>query len=673
MIVSNSIALQDHMTPVLRYIIQTMNMMISNMQRLDARSNLVGTDAFSAMRRNIASAEIALDQMERELNQMYHSSNATASSFGGWGARLIGVWSTLQLIRQAISAIGRIAAVADEYTSLNARLSLINDGLQTQSELQEKIMRSANQTRSSYAATASLVTKIGMTGAMKTNDDAIAFAEKVNMLLKIGGGTNSENEASLLQLSQAMGSGQLQGDEFKSLKENAPALMSAIADGLGISMQQMKQMATAGELTTEKIIGAFESMDKEIREQFMALPRTFGENATVMSNLMTAWIGKFMETGFALWRINERFTQFVNWLYSAQGQNLLDIVANTLNVIVFALDLIVSLFVGFWSMISEAGPVFESVLTGIIVAGFFALAPLIWSGVTALGALVATAATAVAPFLPIVLIVGVITFELRRMGITFEQIFATIGSVAGTVIAFVINRFIDLINFVGKTAVFIQNAFNHPVWAIQTLFYNMINAVLSFFESLINGIIDGWNWIASGVNSIPGVEVKTFEHVSLSSKNPMSKPATPAGLNSWKNIDYVDSAKFAEKGAAFATGLLSKGEDAMRKSKGAGGTDVEKQLGEGKNIGDVGKVGKVGKIEDKVNIADEDLKMLMDIVTKDRVNQINLSVQTQSPVIHNSATIREEADLEKLANKLAEKLDEAAETSADIYYDEGVI
>ena len=96
-------------------------------------------------------------------------------------------------------------------------------------------------------------------------------------------------------------------------------------------------------------------------------------------------------------------------------------------------------------------------------------------------------------------------------------------------------------------------------------------------------------------------------------------------------------------------------------------------IGAGKNIGDVGKVGKVGKIEDKVNIADEDIKMLADIVTRDRVNQINLSVQTKSPVIQNSATIREEADLDKLANKLAEKLDEASETSTDIYYDEEAV
>lgn len=667
MTVSNSIAMKDYMTPTLRYIIHTMNMMISNMQRLDAQSNKIGNDAFSAMRRNIASAEVELDAMEQNLTAMYHSSNMVGQSFSGWAMQLTGIWSALQLIRQVIAVIGKLAKITDEYISVNARLGLINDGLQTQEQLQQRILKSANQTRSSYAETANLVTKIGMTGAVRTNDEAVKFAEKVNMLLKIGGGTQSENSASLLQLSQALASGRLQGDEFRSLRENAPALMAALAKGMDVPIGQLREMAAEGELTSDIIIKAFDNMDSEIQSQFMQLPRTFGENAVVMNNIMTEWLGKFMETGGALWRINERFTQFVNWLNSEQGQNILDIIATTLNFIVFLIDLVIGAFVGLWDMVSEAGPVWESLLTGIIVAGFVAILPLVWGAVTAIGAFIASAAVAVAPFLPLIIVVSLVTYEARRMGVTFQDVFNFVGGLAGFLVAFLVNRFIYFYNTVGEIAVFLQNLFIDPVFAIQNLFYNMIQNVLEYFESMINGIINGLNWIAGKANSAFGTNIKTFDHVSLANKNPMKKPTSDKTVKTWDKMGYVDHAAFAQKGAQLATGLLDKGEKMLQRSGGLS------SVGAGKNIGDVGKVGKVGKIEDKVNIADEDIKMLADIVTRDRVNQINLSVQTKSPVIQNSATIREEADLDKLANKLAEKLDEASETSTDIYYDEEAV
>lgn len=676
MTVSNSIAMKDYMTPTLRYIIHTMNMMISNMQRLDAQSNKIGNDAFSAMRRNIASAEVELDTMEQNLTSMYHSSNMVGQSFSSWAMKLTGVWSALQLAHQVIAAIGKLTKITDEYISTNARLGLINDGLQTQEQLQQRIMKSANQTRSSYAETANLVTKIGMTGAVRTNDEAIKFAEKVNMLLKIGGGTETENSASLQQLAQALGSGRLQGDEFKSLRENAPALMATLAKGLDVPIGQLREMAAAGELTSDIIIKAFDRMDSEIRNQFVQLPRTFSENAVVMKNIMTEWLGKFMETGGALWRINERFTQFVNWLNTEQGQNILDIIATTLNFIVFLIDLVIGAFVGLWDMVSEAGPVWESLLTGIIVAGFVAILPLIWGAVTAIGAFIASAAVAVAPFLPLIIVVSLVTYEARRMGVTFQDVFNFVGGLAGLLVAFLVNRFIYFYNTVGEIAVFLQNLFIDPVFAIQNLFYNMIQNVLEYFEAMINGILSGLNFLISKTNSAFGTNLKTFDHVSFANKNPMKKPSSDKAVKTWNKVGYADHSAFAQKGAELATGLLDKGEKILRgggmSSIGVGSIGAG-SIGAGKNIGDVGKVGKVGKIEDKVNIADEDIKMLADIVTRDRVNQINLSVQTKSPVIQNSATIREEADLDKLANKLAEKLDEASETSTDIYYDEEAV
>ena len=136
--------------------------------------------------------------------------------------------------------------------------------------------------------------------------------------MRVGGVGAQEQAAALFQLSQALGSGRLQGDEFRSLSENAPALMQNIAKGMGVTKGELKALASDGKLTTETIINAINKMGGTIDEQFNKLPRTFGENKTVFENMVGTWLARLSSTEGALGQLNQRFTDFVNFLSSPQ-------------------------------------------------------------------------------------------------------------------------------------------------------------------------------------------------------------------------------------------------------------------------------------------------------------------------------------------------------------------
>ena len=140
-----TLGLNDQMTRILQGIVRSLNATISTMQRLDAQSNIIGDDAFNALRRQIRTTEGELLDLERLINELGANGPPPPPAFNSWHTRLMGIYSGIQLVMMGLRQLGRIADLADEFVSVNARLSLINDGLQTQASLQEKVLKSANQ------------------------------------------------------------------------------------------------------------------------------------------------------------------------------------------------------------------------------------------------------------------------------------------------------------------------------------------------------------------------------------------------------------------------------------------------------------------------------------------------------------------------------------------------
>ncbi len=646
--VDNSIAINDYMTATMRSILRTMNMMISNMQRLDAQANVLGAGAFDTMRQEIAAAEVSLGQLRSNLLAADMAQQGAAGSAGAWGMKLAGIYSLVSMIRAVFGAIKQIMTeFVDGYSTANARLGLVNDGLQTQLELQNKVAESANRARASYQATANLVTSIGMTGAMGTTQDAVNFAEKVNKLLVIGGGGAQQNEAALLQLSQALASGRLQGDEFRSLRENAPALMATIAKGMGVPMGALKQMSTDGELTAEAIIKALENMGGEIDAQFAAMPVTFSQNLQIMKDTLGRWAADMAKDG-ALKKINDLFARLNVWLASDNGQAFLESISNGLYAIAYAIELVVNGFIWLSDMINALGPIGDMIFYGILAAGAVAAASALWGVVAPLGAIAIEFLTIYWPVFAVGAAITGLILLLNHFGVTAEDILTFVGGILGGLFAFTFNKVIFLYNILVSFSEFLVNVFIDPVYAVKKLFYDLTTNIADFFWNVINGIVDGLNWIISKTNDIAGTSFDTIERISYEAMKP---PESDKDVVKFDRFDYLDYKDFAGKGADLATGFLKKVQDSDIASIGTGFMGKT-------SLDSVNQVGKVGKIDSDINIAKEDIKYLLDATTQKYVNQINLTVQTQAPVINTNGTIREEADLEKLAGNITEKINE---------------
>lgn len=656
--VNTTLGLNDNMSRVLRGIVRTLDTVITALHRLDNVSASSGSNALSLMREEIIGAQADIAELNALLNDM--GANAPPDPFHSWRGSLMSLNAGIQLLSMAIRQIGNIANMADEYVSVNARVGLINDGLQTQHDLQNKILESANATRSSYKETANLISKIGMTGAIKGNDNQIAFAEKVNKLLKIGGGTSQMNNSTLLQLSQALSSGRLQGDEFRSLSENAPALMQSIAKGMGVSKGELKALASEGKLTTETIINAINKMGGSIDEQFNKLPRTFGENKTVFENMVGTWLARLSSTEGALGQLNQRFTDFVNFLSSPQGVEFLDNIGMVLGMITGFILYIFDSIGNSIGVINDFGGVFEGIFVGVIVASLLIVIPMLWSMIPPIVAQAMAWAIIHAPILLIALAIGILVGLLKHFGITAGQVIGFVGGIFGGLAGYLVNIFFFFYNFIGQFATFFHNVFHDPVFAVQSLFYGLVTNVLGFFEKLVNGIIDGLNVVIRAAKAV-GANVNELQHRDFTSKI-KAPTSNNKNVENWENR-YVDVGEFSQKGSKYAMDKLDNLTNALSKfnisGSGMGGANTamtNTAMGEGKNIGDVGKVGKVGSIEKDVKISDEDIKMLYQMAVGDRVNQINLTVETKAPNIVNHNNISSDVDIDNIYDKITEAL-----------------
>lgn len=203
------------------------------------------------------------------------------------GLQFAGAVTGIGLVADKIKDVAVAAAqTADELTSIRSRINLINDGSQTTAEIMDKIYGAANRSRGSYIDMADSVAKLNMLAkdAFSSNDEAIAFVEQLNKQFKISGASIQESSAAMYQLTQAMAAGKLQGDEFRSIMENAPLLAQSIANEMGLSVGQLKEMSSQGLITADIIKNALLGSAEETNEKFAEIPMTFAEVGQSIQN-----------------------------------------------------------------------------------------------------------------------------------------------------------------------------------------------------------------------------------------------------------------------------------------------------------------------------------------------------------------------------------------------------
>lgn len=254
----------------------------------DIHNSIILDDRMSKPIADINAHMLELKKSMEKTNAMLDS---MAGKMGGVKTKSIALGSAIgnmanNLATKLAELPGQALGMGDSLMSMRARIDNINDGMQTTDELMEKVYLSSMRSRTAYVDTAAVVAKLGLNAAdaFGNFDEIVGFAETMNKAFIVSGASVSEVQAGMYQLTQAMASGRLQGDEFKSISENAPMLANAIAKFTGKSRGELKEMSRDGEITADIIKKALTFAAADIDKKFKNMPITFGQALTLMEN-----------------------------------------------------------------------------------------------------------------------------------------------------------------------------------------------------------------------------------------------------------------------------------------------------------------------------------------------------------------------------------------------------
>lgn len=539
-----------------------------------------------------------------------------------------------QFIKTAVgfAAVKKGMDLADTYTNTNARLGMITNSLAEQRSLQNDIFAAANRARGSYTEMASAASKMRMLAgdSFGSNQEAVAFTELLTKSLKVSGAGTAEQNSAFLQISQAMAAGRLQGDEFRSVMENAPMVADAIAQYMGKSKGELKELSSQGLITADIVKNAMFQAAGDIEGKFNTMPMTFGDVGTMMLN-------SFLETfggGF------EKVSGMLN--SSSFGQILdgwnagLSFVSGGFNKLV---DAVVS-----------GGPIVQTFFsTAIIMAGLWASKMFLAAGATML---------AHWPLLLIVGAIGMIILALNSAGVSFSTTFGFIGGLLGTFYALGYNVVASLWNLFVSFAEFLANVFTNPLASIVNLFVNMSISVLNVIKSIAEAIdaVFGSNlagavgqFISRGQNFADGF--KDSNYVSLDAFRMDSKStigAIQGGLNAGKALGgFVDNWNFSG-----ISGI----------NPGAGGMDYS-QFGTAGNPAVVKGTGKGGAV--KVEADSEDIEWMRKLAERDYVARIAQNTLAPNIRVEFSGPITKETDTDSVMTHVVNELKDIIATAPE--------
>lgn len=292
MSLQTTISMINNVSPILTNVIESMNMVISAAYKLnDSTENMIDTSSLDASLSSLRNAQAELANMESftsnlenehsNYNKTVSESESLLSGIKGKVIGIVGAYAGLQSIKAFVG-------LSDELTSINSRLSFMLGEGEKLFDVQSRIAQAAKNSRTNYKNMADSVAKLTMLAgdAFSGLEEATKFSEILNKNFKVGGASAEEQAAAMYQLTQAMASGRLQGDEFVSIRENAPLLAQAIAKSMGVTMGELKELSSDGKITADVIKRAmFESAD-DIEKRFKKIPKSFSDLKTELTNTL---------------------------------------------------------------------------------------------------------------------------------------------------------------------------------------------------------------------------------------------------------------------------------------------------------------------------------------------------------------------------------------------------
>ena len=604
---------------------------------LDAASAMGGVDESTAQ------AAAAGEQAARSQDKMNRSMRQGVGAAAGLESRLLSLAKAYLGLRTA----QKFVELTDTFTQTTARLERMNDGLQTTAELQNMIYQAAQRSRGSYQEMADMVGKLGtMAGeAFDSNTELVAFAEQINKQFALAGTSGQGMQAAMLQLTQAMSSGTLRGEELNSILEQAPTITKTIADYLGKTTGEMREMAADGEITAQVVKNAMFAAADETNAAFEKIPLTFGQAWTMAGNAAV----KAMQPAM------KRLTDLLNR----------DLGKKAVNGVIAGFELLGRAATGVIDLLA-AGAQWVADNWDFVsrVLQFAGGAVLAFAAVSVGAAIIQAGAWALAnwPIVLFVALIGSAIMAMYEMGMSSEEVFGHIGSVLGWLYALGHNLVASAWNLIATFAEFFANVFNNPVAAIANLFLGLFNFITDIVTAAAGAIDALLGSNISGVVKGFQADVNNFVH-DVFGENQVK-------VQRMEQISYQDTmAGFAGAGAGIGLALDNFNVNDVLGSFSGSSTDFSALLDASGVPGSLDAIkGDTAAIKRSVALSEEDMKLLVDMAERRYVNNINLTAQTPVITINGQNTGDTAQDLQWLENALQRILAEQAASHTDLSY-----
>lgn len=678
--------------------IQEQNSLNQAMQNMDVSA---ANDAYLRLSQTVGNTERYIrDNVDEQgrFNQEISAGTQQANELTNTIKRAVAAYVSIQTVGKALN-------ISDELVQTTSRLNMMNDGVQTTAELVNMVYAAAQDARGSFSQMADVVARFGNNAkdAFSSSEEVVAFADLIQKQMTIAGASTQEAANAELQLSQALGSGVLRGDELNSIFEQAPNLIQNIADYLDVPIGKIREMAADGELSADVVKAAIFSAADDINSKFNEMPMTWGQMWQSMQN--TALIA-FQPV---LQRLNdlansEAFQTFI--------QGAIEAMATLANILLNVFDLAVSIgtFIGDnWSIIAPIVYGIVAALTAYIaisaivaaINGVMAIA----EGVKAAAQMMATGATfaetaaqqglnaalmacpltwIIMLILALIVVIFAVCNAIAKMTGIANSGFGVITGGVNVVIQFfknlgltVANIALGIGNAIAALASNMMTAFHNAICSIQSWFYNLLSTALSVIEG-----------ICAALNKLPFVEFD-YSGISSAADDYAAKASEAAGnKEDYQSISDAFNEGFTtfdafqdgwasdafNAGAAWGDGVADKVSN-FSLSDVFGQTDIPNvgdytsgfsdaiaNSGVGDGIGNIDD--NTGKIKDSLDITEEDLKYLRDIAEQEAINRFTTAeINVDMSGMQN--TVNSGDDIDGFMTKLTDSVNEAVDNMTE--------
>ncbi|WP_457945246.1 tape measure protein [Caproiciproducens sp. LBM24188] len=633
-------------------------------------------------------ATSGIDRASSAVDNVNSKFTATESSAGRLTSRLTGLAAAFL----SIQTIKKGMEISDTYTNISSKLSLITSNAAQLKSLQNDIFAAADRARGSYTDMADTVARLGITAGSQfgSNQNIVKFAETMQKMFRVGGASTAEQSAAMLQITQAIGSGKLQGDEFRSIMENAPMAAQAIAKYLGTSTDKLKELSTDGKLTSDVIINGVLSASASVDQQVSKMSYTWGDYWNKIKN------GAYQAFG-------ETFGDESNLLESQNFQNMVNVIIASFSVLAKVANDVMTVIADVGGFIADNWSIILPILLGAIGVFVAMQLPILaaaaatawkticdWAETVAILAMIAAqdglnAALAACPITwiiaaIIIAIALVYTIVAAVNKFTNQSLSATgiiLGSVlflAATVYDILLGALNGMIQLIWSIFVYpflgiiewVLNAANGGFDGFGGAVANLIGQIIGWFLSLgqiVTKIIDaifGTNWTA-GLESLKNNVTawgKTDKAITI------NKSAPTIGQR-W------DEKSAWNVGYKFGQGIDAKINNWM---KNLGQTTSQKTLPMSQKTSPTPKTpipvtgtGADGSV--KVNIADQDLQYLRDLAEKQYINKFSTAVLSPKLSVSFSGNVGDKNDQQQIYFTISKMLQEELATAAEGLYE----